>query len=94
MAARFAECSNKLIENLKEKSKNKNTTVSTNNWLKVWKTWAKQAGHSDEIKSYKPEEFEVCYMVDSDGDYLTRYEFYFKVSITIFTINCQTKLIT
>ena len=59
MAARFAECSNKLIENLKEKSKNKNTTVSTNNWLKVWKTWAKQAGHSDEIKSYKPEELNV-----------------------------------
>ena len=31
MAARFAECSDQLIENLKEKSKNKNTTVSTNN---------------------------------------------------------------
>ena len=59
MAARFAECSDQLIENLKEKSKNKNTTVSTNNWLKVWKTWAKQAGHSEEIKSYQPEELNL-----------------------------------
>ena len=28
------------------------------------------------LENYKPEEFEVCYMVDSDGDYLTRYVFY------------------
>ena len=28
------------------------------------------------LENYKPEEFEVCYMVDSDGDYLTRYFFY------------------
>ena len=27
------------------------------------------------LENYKPEEFEVCYMVDSDGDYLTRYAF-------------------
>ena len=59
MAARFAECSDQLIENLKEKSKNKNTTVSTKNWLKVWKTWANQAGHSEEIKSYQTEELNV-----------------------------------
>ena len=23
-----------------------------NNWLKVWKTWAKQANYSEDIKSY------------------------------------------
>ena len=33
--------------------------VSTNNQLKVWKTWAKQAGHNEEIKSYQPEELNV-----------------------------------
>ena len=27
--------------------------------MKVWKTWAKQAGHSEEIKSYQPEELNV-----------------------------------
>ena len=43
MAAKFAECSDELIQSLKEKSTNKNTVKSTNNWLKVWKTWAKQA---------------------------------------------------
>ena len=56
MAARFTECSDGLIENLRKKSKRKNTAVSTNNWLKVWKTWAKQAGCSEDLKSYQPEE--------------------------------------
>ena len=52
MAARFVECSDELIKNLKEKFSNEKTVVSTNNWLKVWKTWAKQAGYSEDIKSY------------------------------------------
>ena len=55
MAARFAECCDELIQNLKEKYTNKNTltVISTNNWLKVWKTCAKQAGYSEDIKSYQ-----------------------------------------
>ena len=41
MAARFAECSDELIQRLKEKSTNKNDATITNNWLKVWKTLGK-----------------------------------------------------
>ena len=56
MAARFAECSDELIQNLKEKSTNKNAVLSTNNWLKVWKTWEKQANQfSKDIKRRQPE---------------------------------------
>ena len=39
MAARFAKCSDELIQNLKE----------------MWKTWVKQAGYSEDTKSYQPE---------------------------------------
>ena len=57
MAAKFAECGDELIQNCKEKSTNKNNTViSTNNWLKVWKTWAKQVGYNEDIKSCQAEE--------------------------------------
>ena len=55
MAARFAKCSDELIQNLKEKSANKNTVISTNNWLKVWKTWEKQANYCEDTKSYQQE---------------------------------------
>ena len=55
MANRFAECSDEFIQNLKEKFRNKSTSISTNNWLKVWETWAKQANYSEDIKSYQPE---------------------------------------
>ena len=55
MAARFAECSDELIPNLKDKFTNKNTVITTNNWLKVWKTLGKQAGYNEDIKSYRPE---------------------------------------
>ena len=50
MAVRFAEWSVELIQNIKEKSTNKNTVISTNNLLKVWNTWAKQAGYSENKK--------------------------------------------
>ena len=59
MAAKFAECSDELIQNLKKKSTNKNTVISTNNWLKVWKTWEKQAGYNEDIKSCQPEELNL-----------------------------------
>ena len=39
MAARFAEWSDELIQNLKEKSTNKNTVISTNNLLKGKTSW-------------------------------------------------------
>ena len=56
MAAKFAECSDDLIQDLNEKSiaTNKNTIISTNNWLKLWKTRAKQAGYNEDIKSCQP----------------------------------------
>ena len=59
MAARLAECSDELIQNLKEKPTNKNTLLSTSNWLEVLKTWAKQVGYSEDIKSYQPEELNL-----------------------------------
>ena len=34
---------------------NKNTLQSTNNWVKVWKTWASQKGYDDSIEKYEPE---------------------------------------
>ena len=61
MAAKFAECSDELIQNLNKKSlvQIKHTVISTNNWLKVWKTWAKQAGYNEDIKSRQPEELNL-----------------------------------
>ncbi|KAJ7331109.1 hypothetical protein OS493_020810 [Desmophyllum pertusum] len=54
---RFGECNNILIDSLKENAKNKNTRQSTNNWLKVWKSWAAQKGHDENIESFEPEDF-------------------------------------
>ena len=61
MATRFAECSDKLIQNSKEKSTvQKKNAASTKNWLKVWQNWAKQAGYSEYLRSYQPEELNLC----------------------------------
>ena len=43
-----------LIQSLKENAKNKNTRQSTNNWLKVWKSWASQKGYDESIENYEP----------------------------------------
>ena len=55
MADRFGESNNILIQSLKENAKNKNTQQSTNNWIKVWKSWAAHKGSDDRIVKYKPE---------------------------------------
>ena len=55
MAGRFGESNNILIQSLKENAKNKNTQQSTNNWVKVWKSWAAQKGYDDSIEKYEPE---------------------------------------
>ena len=55
MADRFGESNNILIQSLKENAKNKNTQQSTNNWVKVWKSWAAQKGYDDSIEKYEPE---------------------------------------
>ena len=34
---------------------NKNTLQSTNNWVKVWKSWASQKGYDESIEQYEPE---------------------------------------
>ena len=54
MADRFGDSNSVLIESLKGNAKNKNIKLSTNNWLRVWKTWAKEKGHDDNIESYEP----------------------------------------
>ena len=33
---------------------NKNTLQSTNNWVKVWKSWASQKGYDESIEKYEP----------------------------------------
>ena len=55
MADRFGESNNILIQSLKENAKNKNTQQSTNNWVKIWKSWAAQKGYDDSIEKYEPE---------------------------------------
>ena len=55
MVGRFGESNDVLIEGLKDNAKTKNTQQSTNNWIKVWKTWAAQKGNDDSIESYEPE---------------------------------------
>ena len=55
MADRFGESNNILIQSLKENAKNKNTQQSTNNWVKVWKSWAAQKGYDDSIEKYEPQ---------------------------------------
>ena len=54
MADRFGESNNILFQSLKENAKNKNTQQSTNNWVKVWKSWAAQKGYDDSIEKYEP----------------------------------------
>ena len=34
---------------------NKNTLQSTNNWVKIWKSWAAQKGYDECIEKYAPE---------------------------------------
>ena len=55
MADRLGESNNVLIQSLKENTKNKNTQQSTNNWLKVCKSWASQKGYDESIEKDEPE---------------------------------------
>ena len=54
MAGSSGESDNILIQNLKENAVNKNTLQSTNNWVKVWKSWASQKGYDESIEKYEP----------------------------------------
>ena len=56
MADRFEDCSSVLIESLKDNAKSKNAKLSTTNWLRVWKTWAKEKGHDENIRAGKIEQ--------------------------------------
>jgi len=73
---RFGESNNILVQSLKENAKNKNTQQSTNNWVKVWKSWAAQNGYDDSIEKYEPEgvnkileEFYATVRKKDGGDY-------------------------
>ena len=54
MAGSSEESDNILIQSLKENAVNKNTLQSTNNWVKVWKSWASQKGYDGSIEKYEP----------------------------------------
>ena len=49
MAGSSGESDNILIQSLKE------NLQSTNNWVKVWKSWASQKGYDESIEKYEPE---------------------------------------
>ena len=53
MAGSSEESDNILIQSLKENAVNKNTLQSTNNWVKVWKSWAFQKGYDESIEKYE-----------------------------------------
>ena len=53
MADRFGDCNSVLIESFKDIARNNNTKLSSANWLKVWKSWAKEKGHDENIELYK-----------------------------------------
>ena len=55
MAGNSGESDDVLIQSLRENAMNKNTVQSTNNWVKVWKSWAAQKGHDESIEKYEPE---------------------------------------
>ena len=54
VAGSSEESDNILIQNLKENAENKNALQSTNNWVKVWKSWASQKGYDEGIEKYEP----------------------------------------
>ena len=55
MAGNSGESDDVLIQSLRENGMNKNTVQSTNNWVKVWKSWAAEKGHDESIEKYEPE---------------------------------------
>ena len=55
MAGNSGESDDVLIQSLRENAMNKNTVQSTNNWVKVRKSWAAQKGHDESIEKYEPE---------------------------------------
>ena len=50
MAGSSGESDGILIQSLKEHAMNKSTLQSTNNWVKVWKSWAAQKGYDESFK--------------------------------------------
>ena len=50
MATRFADCIDELIQSFEETTLNKNIATSTKDWLRAFKSWAKQAGHGTAFK--------------------------------------------
>ena len=72
MAGSSGESDNILIQSLKENAVNKNTLQSTNNWVKVCKSWASQKGYDESIEKYEPEakilEHSYATVRKKDGD--------------------------
>ena len=54
-AASSGENDDILIQRIQENALNKSTVQSTNNWIKVWKSWAAQKGYDERIETYEPE---------------------------------------
>ena len=57
MASRFVETDEEFIEELRNRSENKNTKKSTDYWTKIFQQWEKMRGKNEELESY---EVPVC----------------------------------
>ena len=71
MAASSGESDDILIQSLKENALNKNTVQSTNNWIKVWKSWAAQKGYDESRETLNKilEQFYATVRKKDGGDY-------------------------
>ena len=56
---RFAQATEKTIEDLKNGSKNQNTTKSTTFWMNVWALWCKEKNITQEMEKIAPGELNV-----------------------------------
>jgi len=59
MADRFREVDDTEIESLRQKTKNKNTTTSTLNWVRVFQSWARNQKTEEKIERYSVAELNV-----------------------------------
>lgn len=51
------------IDFLREKSNSQNTVRSTNNWLRVYQSWAKVRGYNEQMETYQPNDLDVILQI-------------------------------
>ena len=56
--SRFALCDEIVVDQLKLKVKNKNTTKSTQTWQNVWEKWANERKFNPKLEEYEHEDID------------------------------------